>query len=117
MHLNMGVKRARLLLAARLLILCRQARGLAVLLNSCFQNRIQHRSRTDFSIDLTYSHEWGETDSTFKPFGHGRAIASRMGTHVQTIQQRGQVSVALDSGTLDRTMAWVEEWLCPALVV
>ena len=113
----MGVKRARLLLAARLLILCRQARGLAVLPNSCLQNRIQHRSRTDFSIDLTYSHEWDETDSTFKPFGHGRAIASRMGIHVQTIQQRGQVSVALDSGTLDRTMTWVEEWLCPALVV
>ena len=117
MHLNMGVKRARLLLAARLLILCRQARGLAVLLSSCLQNRIQHRSRTDFSVDLTYSHEWDETDSTFKPFGHGRAIASRMGIHVQTIQQRGQVSVALDSGTLDRTMTWVEEWLCPALVV
>lgn len=116
-QLQLGVKRTRLLLAAQLVLLRRQASGLTILLKNSFANRIAHQDRNKLSVDMAYAHEWGETDSTFESFGNGRLIAGRMGVHVQTIQQTGQVAVTIDSGVLDRTRHWKEEWLCQPLVV
>ena len=41
----------------------------------------------------------------------------KMGIIMQSIQQRGQVSVSIDSEVPDRTMLWREEWFLPAMVV
>jgi hypothetical protein len=116
-QIKLGVKRTRLLLAARLVLLHRQATGLTILLNNSLANRIAHRDRKALSVDIGYSHEWDETDSTFRSFGNDRLIAGRMGVHVQTIQQRGQVTTTIASETMNKLLTWREEWLMPALVV
>lgn len=109
-RLNVGVNRARLLAAARLVLLPRQQGGLKLLLSNAMMLKRACSSNRALFMVATYSHEWDETSSSFWFFGSRKEILNKMGVGIQVMQQRGALSMMIDSPQEKLRSVWSEQW-------
>lgn len=104
------VNRTRLLAAARLVLLLRQHRGLKLLLSNAMMLKRACSSNRALCMVAIYSHEWDETSSSFRFFGKRKEILNKMGVGIQAMQQRGALSVMIDSPQEKQRSVWSEQW-------